>query len=127
MSPAVPKTSEALITRAARRIVEQEGAEALSMQSVAERVGVRAPSLYKRFAHREAILEAVTEEVFEELRSMIVAAADGHAPGGDLLKMARAYRAFAKRSPHLYALMFVNRTDSARAAALRAAAAEPVL
>ncbi len=57
--PAVAKTSDDDIVRAARRIVERDGTVGLSMQSVANEVGVRAPSLYKRFTDRAALLGAV--------------------------------------------------------------------
>lgn len=57
--PAPPKTSESEIVAAARQLIARDGAEALSMQSLAEAVGIRAPSLYKRFQDRQAILRAV--------------------------------------------------------------------
>ena len=49
MSPAPVKASNAAILAAARAIVASEGDEGLSLNAVADAVGVRAPSLYKRF------------------------------------------------------------------------------
>jgi AcrR family transcriptional regulator len=83
----------------------------------------RAPSLYKRFADRDAILVAVTEGVLLDLRAALVAAAPGKSPAGDLAEMARAYRAFARRFPRLYPLLFASGAD----VDARAAAVEPVL
>jgi AcrR family transcriptional regulator len=42
------------IVAAARAILEEGGPEALSMRAIAERLGIRAPSLYKHVPDREA-------------------------------------------------------------------------
>lgn len=104
--PAVAKTTDERILAAARKLVEQQGADALSMQALGERVGVRAPSLYKRFPHRDAILDGVLEGVLVELGAEMRAAAHGRSPAQDLARMAEVYRAFALQRPHLYALIF---------------------
>ena len=52
MSPAPVKATNDNILAAARAIAAHEGADSLSLNAVAEAVGVRAPSLYKRFANR---------------------------------------------------------------------------
>ena len=48
--PSPPKTTDADIVAAARKLVERHGRTGLSMGDVAAAVGVRAPSLYGRFA-----------------------------------------------------------------------------
>ena len=68
--PAVPKTSDEDVVAAAREILAKRGLATLSMQDVASAVGVRTSSLYKRFADREAILNAVAREVFVELEKL---------------------------------------------------------
>jgi AcrR family transcriptional regulator len=126
--PAQPKTSDAEIVSAARALVEKEGADALSMQLVADAVGVRAPSLYKRFPNRDALLESVALDVFGDLEATLTSAARGRSPVADLAAMARAYRAFARRSPRLYSLLFAtNPPDAESATRARAVAAEPAL
>ncbi len=50
MSPARSRTSDEAIIAAARGLLEEGGLEAVSMASIAERVGIRPPSLYKHFA-----------------------------------------------------------------------------
>ncbi|HZO12263.1 MAG TPA: TetR/AcrR family transcriptional regulator [Polyangiaceae bacterium] len=120
--PAPAKTSDDDIVRAARRIVERDGPEALSMQAVADAVGVRAPSLYKRFPHKDALLDAVARQAIAELRAKLQAASrDG------LVKMAHVYRAFAKRWPGLYALLFTARDEAPDLVTARAQAVAPVL
>ncbi len=104
--PAVAKVSDDGIVAAARRLVERHGAAALSMQGVADEVGVRAPSLYKRFADRAALLAAVQRAIFADLGRRLEAAATRPDPQLALVAMAHAYRGFARARPHAYALMF---------------------
>ena len=57
--PTPDRTSLQDIVGAGRDLVETGGAAKLTMQAVAERVGVRAPSLYKRVRDRDALLVLV--------------------------------------------------------------------
>jgi AcrR family transcriptional regulator len=91
---------------AARELVERGGVDALTMQAVAERVGVRAPSLYKRVAGRPELLRLVADQVAAELAEALDAAVDGSDPAADLRSLAAAFRAFARRHPTTYPLLF---------------------
>ncbi len=91
------------IVAAAREILEAEGPSALTMRAIAERIGIRAPSLYKHFPDKAALEVALvavglaeTAEIFDE------AIRNAGDPVGAL---ARAYRAWALGHPHLYRLM----------------------
>ena len=46
MSPARARTSQTDIVAAGRELLEAGGLDAVTMQAIAERVGIRAPSLY---------------------------------------------------------------------------------
>ncbi|NED89081.1 TetR family transcriptional regulator, partial [Streptomyces sp. SID11233] len=85
--PSPEKTSFAVIVAAGRELLESEGPQGLTMQKVATRVGVRAPSLYKHVANRAALLDAVAEATVEDLTDRITAT-DGTLPA-----IARCYRA----------------------------------
>ncbi len=70
------------------------------MQAVADRVGVRAPSLYKRVRDRDALHAAVATASIDALTARLEAAGD------DVGALAHAYRGFAQEHPEGFRLMF---------------------
>jgi AcrR family transcriptional regulator len=91
------------VVAVARRLLEDEGAAALTMRCLAERVGIRAPSLYKHFPDKAALQAAVIATGLEDAAAVFEAAVDGAAE--PLTALAAAYRQFALDHPHLYRLM----------------------
>ena len=87
----------------ARDVLEREGPDALTMRRIAEVMGIRAPSLYKHVPGKDALEVAITIAGFEEAAAAFEAATDGAAE--PLAAFVRAYRAFARRHPHVYRLM----------------------
>ncbi len=85
------------IVAAARELLEAEGPAALSMRRVAERVGIRAPSIYKHLPDKQALEAALISAGLEEWAD----AFEGDTPE----ELGRAYRAYALAHPHLYRLM----------------------
>ena len=65
--PTPERTTLPEIVAAGRELLEKGGAAGLTMQAVAERVGVRAPSLYKRVRDRDALVLLVAEATADEL------------------------------------------------------------
>ena len=97
---------------AAREIVEEEGAGALSMRRLGERLGIRAPSIYKHLPDKQALENALISTTFEEQAVRFESAlADTHDPLGAL---AGAYRDYARKHPHLYRLMTERPLDRER-------------
>jgi AcrR family transcriptional regulator len=125
--PAKAKTSSAEIVAAALALINELGAEALSMQAIAQKVGVQGPSLYKHFTDRAALLKAAETQLFQELAAVLWEAASAGSEGEAAQRMAFAYRAFAKRNPRAYGLMFASVLADGEAVAIRQAAAQPVL
>lgn len=123
MSPARARTSFAAIVGAGRALLETRGLDAVTMQAVAAAVGVRAPSLYKRFAGRQALVRAIADDVAAELVAATAPALEIEDPAEAVRVLADCYRAFAHRSPGAYQLLFTrlppdaNRTAEANAAA----------
>ncbi|CAG7657719.1 TetR/AcrR family transcriptional regulator [Actinacidiphila bryophytorum] len=115
--PSPEKTSRGAIVAAGRDILEAGGREGLTMQSVATRVGVRAPSLYKHVRNRAALLAAVSEAAVAELAARL------EGTDGSLEELVRAYRGFARDRPEGFRLML---SQAAPPEAL-GRAADPVL
>lgn len=109
MTTSSPRRRE--IVEAAREILESEGADGLSMRAIAERLGIRAPSLYKHFADKHAIEHALISAGFDEQAIAFDEAARAPSP---LHAIAVAYRTFAHDHPHLYRLMTEKPLDRAR-------------
>lgn len=98
--PTPERTSTAEIVAAGREILEVAGPSGLTMQAVAERVGVRAPSLYKRLRDRDALHAAVAAASIDALTARLESAGD------DIAALAYAYRRFAQEHPEGFRIMF---------------------
>src|SRR6266581_5617128 len=62
-----PLTRQRII-RAALRIMDEEGLEAVTMRRIGRELGVEAMSLYNHVRDKEEILDAICEEVLSEFR-----------------------------------------------------------
>ncbi len=98
--PTPERTTLAEIIVAARELLELGGPARVTMQAVAERVGVRAPSLYKRVRDREALIVLVAEATVDDIGSRLLAS------DRTLAELAHVYRAFAHERPEGFRLMF---------------------
>jgi AcrR family transcriptional regulator len=100
-SELTPRARE--IVAAARELLEEEGPDGLSMRRLADRLGIRAPSIYEHLADKQALEAALISAGLEESAE---AFADAVAESDDpLAALAAAYRDFARDHPHLYRLM----------------------
>jgi AcrR family transcriptional regulator len=106
--PAPSRTSKDAIVAAARAILEEDGLDAVVMARVAERVGVRGPSLYKHVRDRSALIRAVADGVTADLARTLSLAVSSGDPRADLTAVAHAYRAFVRANPNGYALLFAH-------------------
>jgi AcrR family transcriptional regulator len=79
----------------------------LTLRGIARQAGISAPSIYGRFPDLPAVIEAVLERSFDELREQVAAAvAAGPDPAGGLIGAGRAYVDFGWRHRARYRLMF---------------------
>lgn len=90
--PTPDRTSLDEIVAAARELLERDE---LTMQAVADRVGVKAPSLYKRVQGRDELVRLVAEATLTDLAAI----------EGDIYAVAAAFRAFAHERPAAYRLV----------------------
>jgi AcrR family transcriptional regulator len=82
--------------------------ENLSMQTVADAVGVRAPSLYKRFASKSDLLSAISIDTLLDLQVSLDKVIRPRSVRANLERMAGAYRTFAKKNPRAYQLIYAE-------------------
>ncbi|MEV4422302.1 TetR family transcriptional regulator [Patulibacter sp. NPDC049589] len=101
------------IVEVARELMEEEGAEAMSMRNIAARLGVRAPSLYKHLPDKKALEDAIIVSVLREQGAIgRRVTAEARAAGEDpLLAIVEAYRVWALDHPDLYRLNMRGRLD----------------
>ena len=111
--PTPSRTSVEDIIASARRILEADGLDGLTMHRVAADVGVRAPSLYKHVRSRNDLVRLVTEDVARQLAQAITSASSAD-PAEDLPALASAYRGFAHAHPRAYSLVFGPLPDAWR-------------
>jgi AcrR family transcriptional regulator len=91
------------IVNAARELLEEEGIDALSMRRIGQRLGIRAPSIYKHLPDKDALEAAIISSGFQEQAARFEAALEH--TDDPLGALARAYRDFGREHPHLYRLM----------------------
>jgi AcrR family transcriptional regulator len=94
------------ITAAARTLLEEEGEDALTMRNLADRLGMKAPSLYKHVRNRREIETLLAAEALREIGAALAAASDLEAMGD-------AYRAWALANPALYRIATTRPLDRA--------------
>lgn len=92
------------IVAAARRILEEEGADALTMRRLASAVGMQAPSLYKHFSTKRAVEVALIEQGLREVGEALHLAVAAPGPGGPVMALLDAYHRVALANPALYRL-----------------------
>lgn len=114
MSPARARTSLEAIVDAGRDLLEAGGPDAVTMGAVAARVGVRAPSLYKRLPSRNALLAAIASSALVELGAALEPLSREPDAQAGMRRAADAFRAFAHAHPRSYELLFANLPSDAR-------------
>jgi len=128
VSPAPARTSNDAIVAAARRILEADGLEAVTMRAVADAVGVRGPSLYKRVPDRAALIRAVADGVIDDLARTMSRAVETGEPRRDVTAAVNAFRDFVRANPGGYRLLFADLpTDALPDADRVAALGEPIV
>ena len=94
---------DTIVDAATELLVETGCAKAVSIRSVAERAGVTSPSIYLHFADKDALLDAVCAQHFQELDGqMQSAAAECNGTVEVLLALGITYVRFAMKTPVLY-------------------------
>jgi AcrR family transcriptional regulator len=110
--PASPTTQK--IATAARHLLDKEGADAVTMRQVADAVGITAMAVYRHYADRAALLNALANEGFDELALRLSAARLSGDIEKRLMKILDIYLDHALKNPRLFELMFLLQREGAR-------------
>jgi AcrR family transcriptional regulator len=102
------------IAAAARRLLDEEGAEAVTMRRVADVVGITAMAIYRHFLDRTGLLNAVADRGFEELAAKLAAMRFAGTIDDRLVKMGNTYLDHALKNPRLFELMFLKPREGTR-------------
>lgn len=106
-----PGLTPQLVVEAAAALVDEGGAEALTLAKVAASLGVRSPSLYNHVAGLDALLDAVATHALGLYAAALTAVTIGRARAEAVRALAHATRDFARAHPGLYAAMQRTRED----------------
>ena len=104
------------IVETALAVIDDTGAEGLTLRGLARTIGVSPPAIYAHFADTDAILLALARRAFADLAEHLVAAGTGSTPPATRLRsICRAYLDYAARHPGRYHVMFGGRWDATAA------------
>ncbi|MDH6576110.1 TetR/AcrR family transcriptional regulator C-terminal domain-containing protein [Kitasatospora sp. MAP5-34] len=118
--------SRELIARAALELVDEHGADGLTMRALADRLGVKAASLYNHVSGKDELLDGLAELVNAEIDLSPLEAGRPLVPGSPpapdsgrswregLAAYARGYRAAFIRHPNTIALLARRRVEAER-------------
>lgn len=95
--------STTTVVAAGAALADEVGWDRLTLAALAERLGVRLPSLYKHIDSLQGLRHDIGVLALVELTDAIAAAAVGRAASDALHAMAHAYRTFAHAHPGRYA------------------------
>lgn len=90
------------ILNAAAELAEEQGLDNVSLMRVAQKLGVKSPSLYNHLSGLRELSAGISEIAASRLGRTVSAAAVGCSKGEALMASAKAYREFAKAHPELY-------------------------
>jgi AcrR family transcriptional regulator len=95
---------KATVVEGAAKLVDEEGIEQLTLGRLAERLGVRTPSLYNHVAGLPGLKHDLAIYCLHDLLDRITHATIGKSHTEAIVALANAYRAYARETPGRYAL-----------------------
>jgi AcrR family transcriptional regulator len=98
----------AALIAAAREALETSAPDAISLKSLALRLGVSQPAPYRHFQNRDALLAAVAADGFVRFREALLRAQETAPPGEQFLRSCLAYLEFGRANKGVYRLMFAS-------------------
>ena len=108
MSPYPVQTDSKTIIKTARKLIECDGIEHLSLAKLAKEVGIKAPSLYNHIDSKHSLLHAVIEDTYNQLFEAYDDALQNSGSDAEekLLALMDIHYQFAHANPNAYALAY---------------------
>ncbi|MHB2028801.1 MAG: TetR/AcrR family transcriptional regulator [Acidimicrobiales bacterium] len=91
------------VVEEAEQIIDEEGLSHLTLAALAQRLGVRQPSLYKHVDGMADLQRSITLRAKQELADTLARATVGKSRADAIMSMARVYRRWALEHPGRYA------------------------
>src|SRR5437763_15156383 len=95
---------KATVVEEATKLVDEEGLEQLSLGRLAERLGVRTPSLYNHIAGLPGLKHDLALYCLHDVLDRVTRAAVGKSRAEAIFSFANAYLSYARETPGRYAL-----------------------
>ena len=95
------------IASAARRILDDSGAEAISMRKIAQELGVSATAIYRHYRDKEELLDRITEQGFAVFARYLRTASQIGPPLRAVRAMSKGVLQFGLDHPELYDFLFL--------------------
>lgn len=110
-SPSTPSDEHDGVVRrqlleAAAQLLDEKGPESLTARKLTAAANVSTMAVYTHFGGMPALVREIVAEGFKRLADHVGDYPQSKDPVADLLGLAFAYRANARRNPHLYSVMF---------------------
>jgi AcrR family transcriptional regulator len=102
------------IAKADRHLLDEEGAEAVTMRRVANAVGITAMAVYRHYPDRAGLLNTIADESFEQLAARLTSARFSGDIEQRLTKVVDIFLDHALENPRLFELMFLKPREGAR-------------
>jgi AcrR family transcriptional regulator len=102
------------IKQTARRILVEQGPEAMSLRAIAREMGMTAPAIYRYFDSHEVLIKHVVADIFEELTTSLreaigaAPAISGDVMAGKLFTAVWAFRDWSLAHPREFRLIFAT-------------------
>lgn len=107
-------TTSEKIARAARRLLDKEGAAGVTTRRVARAVGITPMALYRHYPNRDGLLNALADAGFVELTGRLAALELKGSLERQFETIMNVYLDFGFEMPRLYELMFLTKREGAR-------------
>jgi len=108
------KPTSEKIRLAARRLLDREGSDAVTMRRVAEAVGITAMAVYRHYPNHAGLLNVLANEGFAELASRLEEAPLKGGTEEKLEKLMHIFVDYGLEHPRLFELMFLKPREGAR-------------